>query len=147
MLVVGCELAGICIVKACNMTGKLYCCHMHTETQSEIRLLVLSCKAYRFYLALYSSVAEAAGYKYTVAVAQKLCRSLGCYFFRINELYLNMGFVFKACVTERFHYRKICVGQSNIFSYKADNGVLSCVVLTLYHLFPLGEVGFSLLKS
>lgn len=48
---------------------------MHTKTKTEIGLLMLSCVADSFNLALDASVAEAAGNENAVAIMQKLvCR-------------------------------------------------------------------------
>ena len=73
---------------------------MHSKAQAKVRHLVFSRVSDCLYLSLNTSVAEAAGNQNAVAVLQKVIYGIGSYLLGINEFYVNISAVEKACVAK-----------------------------------------------
>ena len=80
------EFGGACALKTADVPCEFNYSHLHAEAKSEIGLLVLSCVADCFYLALDTAVAEAAGYYNAVNAAEKLLSRFGGDFLGVDEL-------------------------------------------------------------
>ena len=115
-------------------------CHLHTETDTEERYLVLSRVAYRLDHTLDASVTEAAGNYDTVAVSERFSGVLGSNFFGVYPLYINCCIIDDTAVAKRLCYGKISVVELDVLADKSYHNVLVGVLCAAYHFCPFCKV-------
>ena len=140
MLAIGCKLTAVGVSIAENISCVFDYCSLHTETDSEIRNIMLTGIFCSHNLTFDTSVTEAARNKNTVNITEKLVNLVLCEKFAVNPLDFNICGIFIATVTKCLCNGKICVMEGNILTAKSNRAFLCAVVDTAKHFFPLGKV-------
>ena len=91
--------------------------------------------------ALDTSVAKASWYDYAVAAVQFFSGVFIGYALGLYPLYIHLGAVFKAAVTESFGNGKIGILKLDILAHKSDRHLPGAALYPFDHFVPILQVG------
>ena len=134
------KLSGIRIFPAKNIAGKFNNRHLHPQTDSQIRHVMLPAIPGCDDLSFHTPVSETARNNDSVHIAQDFSDIFFCYRFRVNPLDIYKFTMLIPTVTECFCYGKISIMQLHIFSDDCNLYCFFPVLDPVYHLLPFCHI-------